>query len=259
MPRVNTLIVENLTKFKRRWFIKQTKKAAAAAKAKPIEEIKTQTFSDILLKRKEDAIRKDLPHFKVGEKQVYFPKARVILLRPNAKHTPYQAKFIVPKAFNRLDLRDYLYHVYGLRALNVTVQLSPGVYKGHPGTPRYRASQIKKMTIEMEDPFIWPEQTFEENNEIDDQEKMMIEYAQVMRNYNDEVIGRTRSDLAKPIKSFGGMIHLPDYIKSQPFVPKFAKRRLQNKVEKAEEYHKLEREKKIIENYLKSKNKLDFI
>ena len=256
MTRVTTQILENLKKFKRRKFIRATKKAAALAalKVKPVEEIKKTSFSDILLKRKNEAISDGLPHFRVGGTQVYFPKARVILLRPNAKHTPYQAKFIVPKSFNRLDLRDYLYHVYGLRALNVTVQLSPGVYVGHPGTPRYRESQIKKMTIEMEDPFIWPENELDSNNEMDEQEKMMVEYAQTMRKFNDEVVGRVKSDLNKPMKSLGGMLQLPGYIKSQPFLTKFGKRRLKNKVEKAEEYHDSQKGKKIIEKYLAAKN-----
>lgn len=100
-----------------------------------------------------------LPHFQVGGKELYFPKARIILLRPNAKHTPYQAKFIVPKSFNKLDLRDYLFNIYGLRTLNVTTQLLHGKYmRVSPYAGRFRGPQIKKMTIDMEEPFIWPEE-----------------------------------------------------------------------------------------------------
>lgn len=98
-----------------------------------------------------------LPHFRVGEKQIYFPKARVCLLRPNAKHTPYQAKFLVPRNFNKMDLRDYLWHVYGLRALNVTVQLLHARFtRGNDDHARHRGPQYKKMTIDMEEPFVWP-------------------------------------------------------------------------------------------------------
>lgn len=100
----------------------------------------------------------DEPHFRIGRKQVYFPLGRICLLRPNAKHTPYQAKFLVPKSMNRMDLRDYLWHVYGLRALNVTVQLQPGRWRRAPSDlGRYRLPQLKKMTVDMAEPFIWPE------------------------------------------------------------------------------------------------------
>lgn len=103
------------------------------------------------------AVQLGEPHFRVGEKPVYFPNAVVRLLRPNAKHTPYQAKFLVPRNFNKMDLRDYLWHVYGLRALNVTVQLLHAPYtRTNNDYGRYRGAQYKKMTIDMEEPFIWP-------------------------------------------------------------------------------------------------------
>lgn len=72
--------------------------------------------SEKIYKWTKAGIEQGKEHFKVGGNKVYFPKARIILLRPNAKHTPYQAKFIVPKSFNKLDLRDYLYHIYGLKS-----------------------------------------------------------------------------------------------------------------------------------------------
>lgn len=98
------------------------------------------------------------PHFKIGGNQIYFPQGRICLLRPNAKHTPYQAKFLVPKSMNRIDLRDYLWNIYGLRALNVTVQLMPAKWnRGAFDNARYRVPQLKKMTVDMAEPFIWPD------------------------------------------------------------------------------------------------------
>lgn len=115
--------------------------------------------SEKIYKWTKAGIEQGKEHFKVGGNKVYFPKARIILLRPNAKHTPYQAKFIVPKSFNKLDLRDYLYHIYGLRAMNITTQLLHGKFnRMNLQTTRFREPQIKKMTIEMEEPFIWPEE-----------------------------------------------------------------------------------------------------
>ncbi|RLV92718.1 54S ribosomal protein L41 mitochondrial [Spathaspora sp. JA1] len=120
------------------------------------------TKSDTIARRNlinlKEKIEMGLPHFMVGKKKVYFPKGRICLLRPNAKHTPYQAKFLVPKSMNRLDLRDYLWHVYGLRALNVTVQLLHSKWqRGQHDHGRHRGPQLKKMTVDMEEPFIWPE------------------------------------------------------------------------------------------------------
>ncbi|KAI5955746.1 MRP20 [Candida jiufengensis] len=100
----------------------------------------------------------DEPHFTKGKNKVYLPGGRICLLRPNAKHTPYQAKFLVPKSMNKMDLRDYLWNIYGLRALNVTVQLQPATWKRGPqDLARYRIPQLKKMTIDMAEPFVWPE------------------------------------------------------------------------------------------------------
>lgn len=116
-----------------------------------------RSISEGIWKLAQDGIASSREHFRVGSKSLYFPTARVVLLRPNAKHTPYQAKFIVPKSFNKLDLRDYLFHVYGLRALNVTTQLQHARYeRDTPFAGRFRGPQIKKMTIDMESPFVWP-------------------------------------------------------------------------------------------------------
>lgn len=180
----------------------------------------TSVPAQILLKMRE-SIETGKPHFKVGGQQLYFPKARVILLRPNAKHTPYQAKFIVPKSFNKLDLRDYLFHIYGLRALNVTTQLLHARYtRTTPVTPRYRGPQVKKMTIDMAEPFIWPA-------EPEDKSPWNAEFSQELETYRNDRM-RLGSDMNRPSKAFGGV--LGPYPESpKPFIPRFLKRRLVNK------------------------------
>ena len=179
--------------------------------------------SDRILARSRNDIAKGSAHFRVGGKKLFFPKARIILLRPNAKHTPYQAKFIVPKSFNKLDLRDYLFHVYGLRAMNVTTQLLHGRYaRVSLGTPRYRESQIKKMTIDMVEPFIWPEEPKkEENNAWNDY------LVKNLQKYREDRL-RIGSDEFKPGKAFGGAVG-PFRQVAQPFIPKFFRKRLDNK------------------------------
>lgn len=134
------------------------KRYLAAGKPVPIRySLKADEIARRNHEKFKDEVALGLPHFKVGHKKVYLPKARVCLLRPNAKHTPYQAKFLVPRNFNKMDLRDYLWHVYGLRALNVTVQLLHARFtRGMQDHARYRAPQYKKMTIDMEEPFVWP-------------------------------------------------------------------------------------------------------
>ncbi|AGO11075.1 AaceriAFR405Wp [[Ashbya] aceris (nom. inval.)] len=178
------------------------------------------TLQDKVLNLTQSAIEEGRAHFRIGSRKLYFPKARVILLRPNAKHTPYQAKFIVPKSFNKLDLRDYLYHLYGLRALNITTQLLHGRFrKPHPLKPRYRDPQIKKMTIEMQEPFIWPEETKDTA-----QDSLREETEKYMQNGSS----RLGSDKFKPGEAFGGALG-PYKEAAQAFVPRMMRRKFENK------------------------------
>lgn len=185
----------------------------------------TTRHSDKLNKLIHDSIAKGEPHFRVGGKKLYFPTARIILLRPNAKHTPYQAKFIVPKSFNRMDLRDYLYNVYGLRAFNITTQLQHGAFtRDGNAVARYRLGQVKKMTIDMAEPFIWPE-------EPESKEAWNVDFFNNLRKYSDEK-QRFGSDKFKPGTAFDGVLG-PYKPRSEPFIPKQLKRKLANEREKA--------------------------
>ncbi|SCU88714.1 LANO_0D02872g1_1 [Lachancea nothofagi CBS 11611] len=199
--------------------------ATVATEVSKVEENRsTVRVSDKILNWSREAIAQGKPHFRVGGTQHYFPKARLVLLRPNAKHTPYQAKFIVPKSFNKLDLRDYLFHVYGLRAMNVTTQLLHGKYtRVNQVMPRYRAPQIKKMTIDMAEPFIWPA-------EPKDKDPWGATLVEDLSKYREEQT-RIGSDKYKPGTAFDGALG-PYQPGAQPFVPKFLKRRLLNQKNK---------------------------
>lgn len=178
--------------------------------------------SDQILRWSREAIERGDAHFKVGGTKLYFPKARVILLRPNAKHTPYQAKFIVPKSFNKLDLRDYLFHVYGLRAMNITTQLLHGKYtRANASLPRYRTPQIKKMTIDMAEPFVWPEEPASDHPMWDST------LADNVRQYREDAF-RLGSDKLRPSKAFDGAVG-PFKPVAQPFLPRQLRRQLENK------------------------------
>ncbi|KAI3404688.2 MRP20 [Candida oxycetoniae] len=146
----------------------------------------------------QEKLAMDEPHFTLGKKEVFLPSGRICLLRPNAKHTPYQAKFLVPKKMNKIDLRDYLWNIYGLRALNITVQLQPARWVRNPDDlGRHRQPQLKKMTVDMPEPFIWPEvpqaKVDELNNQMDNTEEI------ARRNV------ASGSDKKKPLEAYGGM------------------------------------------------------
>lgn len=199
--------------------IKQLYKEAG----KPVP-IKQKGNNDKVARRNYEKFKEEvamgLPHFKVGENKIYFPKGRVCLLRPNAKHTPYQAKFIVPRSFNKMDLRDYLWHLYGLRALNVTVQLLHAPYtRGEDDVARHRQPQYKKMTIDMDEPFVWP--ALPEDLE-ESAKRVRLNQARYMERFT----GGSSGD--KPTGAFDGLYDKPNL--PNIFVSRRASRELLEKV-----------------------------
>jgi len=104
------------------------------------------------------------PPFRLGRKEVFLPNFTLTLLR--TPHLPPSfAQFIVPLNLNKFDLRDYLFNLYGVRVLAVRSYIQQQkVRQDKPGARRpvqrrwYRPRAIKKMLIEMERPFVWPEE-----------------------------------------------------------------------------------------------------
>ncbi|KAE8352635.1 hypothetical protein BDV28DRAFT_157702 [Aspergillus coremiiformis] len=95
-------------------------------------------------------------------KQVFLPEFTIALIR-----TPFLpprfASFYVPLDFNKLDLRDYLKRLYKVDVLSVrsyveqqkVTRLRPVQKSGYGKLRRPMAK--KKMTVEMKQPFVWPE------------------------------------------------------------------------------------------------------
>lgn len=98
--------------------------------------------------------------------------------RPNFSvtlhRTPKQpanfASFTVPLWFSKLDLRDYLFHAYDVRINSVRsyvklqrVQQGKDIFVHGEryAKPQYkrwhRPPSVKRMTVELERPFVWPE------------------------------------------------------------------------------------------------------
>lgn len=119
---------------------------------------------------------------RLGKKAVYLyvlliqhrlHRSNINLNRPNftltflrtPTHPPTFASFIVPLSLNKLDLRDYLYNVYGIsvRGVRSFIQMQK-LRQDKPGArnPRarrwFRPRSIKKMMVELEEPFAWPEE-----------------------------------------------------------------------------------------------------
>jgi large subunit ribosomal protein L23 len=215
---------------------------AAKPKAKATHEERALR-SKRIVQLVRDALENDEPNFIPGSKPIYLPFATIKLLRPNAKHTPYQAKFTVPKSFNKLDLRDYLYHIYGLRVLNVTSALMPARFVRSMPAPygsRYREAQIKKMTVDLIDPFVWPAE-----NEEYKQEK---ELTKELNRYREEKANAINSDVDKPSTAFGGIIDKQP--RAMNFVPKVVRRQMKNTKNKDILAKKKFEAEKFISNYV---------
>ncbi|KAI9827141.1 MAG: hypothetical protein M1832_005277 [Thelocarpon impressellum] len=99
-----------------------------------------------------------------GRKPIFLPNFTLTLLRTPFL-PPTMATFITPLNLNKLDLRSYLANAYGVRvnAVRSYVQ-QQRVRQDKPGariaSPRrwYRPRAIKKMTVEMNAHFAWPEE-----------------------------------------------------------------------------------------------------
>lgn len=206
----------------------------------------TSAHSQLVHDKTQQALAdKQEAHFRVGNKEVYFPHGKVVLLRPSAKATPFQAKFLVPRNFNKMDLRDYLFHVYGLRALNVTTQLQWARWKRvSPVQPRYRTTQQKKMTIEMEDPFVWPEPI--PDTQI--RAEFMFDVEANVSRYRNESLAAGARRLRKPT-AFGGLLG-PYPEAPAPYVPRKTMRRMDNKVKAAADAHKKAQDVAIVKQFL---------
>jgi ribosomal protein L23 len=76
---------------------------------------------------------------------------------------PRFASFYVPLSFNKLDIRDYLKRAYGVHTIRVRSfvqqeKITRAKRFGKPGFgPLRRPISKKKMTVEMTEPFVWPD------------------------------------------------------------------------------------------------------
>jgi len=117
------------------------------------------------------------------------------------------ASFRVPLHINKLDLRDYLYHAYNVKVLNVRSFISQAkVSQGRPNsdtarpTPNqwYRAIATKKMTVEMDKPFVWPAEYTEE--QLQDWHKETFQKADKAQDQWSQKHGQAKDTYKSPTK-----------------------------------------------------------
>jgi large subunit ribosomal protein L23 len=72
--------------------------------------------------------------------------------------SPYHARFLVPLDFSKYDLRDYLYHAYAVKCFNIRSVVKQMYVRDTREQMRhwFRPDSEKYMTVEMEQPFVWP-------------------------------------------------------------------------------------------------------
>ncbi|KAF1924471.1 mitochondrial ribosomal protein subunit L23 [Didymella exigua CBS 183.55] len=93
-----------------------------------------------------------------GNKKIFLPKFTVAMVRAPGL-SPYHARFLVPLDFSKYDLRDYLYHAYNVKCYNIRSYVKQMPIRDTTSQARhwFRPDSKKYMTVEMEQPFVWPE------------------------------------------------------------------------------------------------------
>lgn len=86
------------------------------------------------------------------------PKFTVAMVRAPGL-SPYHARFLVPLDFSKYDLRDYLFHAYNVKCFNIRSYVKQMPVRDLQSQPNhwFREDSKKYMTVEMEQPFVWPE------------------------------------------------------------------------------------------------------
>ncbi|KAK0722249.1 hypothetical protein B0T26DRAFT_739532 [Lasiosphaeria miniovina] len=109
-------------------------------------------------------------NFARGQQKIYLPNHIITFIRPKPRQPPNMATFVVPLKFNKLDMRDYLFHVYGVKVQAVRSFVNqPAPDRRNGGDGRwYRPRSQKMMIAELVNPFVWPDPPAEGQREAFD-------------------------------------------------------------------------------------------
>lgn len=111
------------------------------------------------------------------------PNHVIAFIRPKPRQPPNLATFVVPLTFNKLDLRDYLYHVYGVEVTSVRSFINQPAPQRKKYTGQWFRPRAQKMMIaELVKPFVWPEPLPEEERDAFDYKMFsrMVKYRKDM-------------------------------------------------------------------------------
>ncbi|GMF61485.1 unnamed protein product [[Candida] boidinii] len=109
-----------------------------------------------------------------------------------------------------------------------------------PYRTRHRAPQIKKMTVDLTEPFVWPAET--------EQFKDELELVEQLKCFREDKEGAVNSDLLKPSKAFGGIIDKKP--RAMNFISKNLKRKMRNTKRKDISNKKFLQAEKLIEEHI---------
>ncbi|KAJ2711050.1 mitochondrial 54S ribosomal protein YmL41 [Coemansia spiralis] len=91
-----------------------------------------------------------------GSVKIYFPNI-VFKIIPDTRLSKFQAAFRVPLNINKLDIKDYLTHIYNVTVTDVRTVVFPGKLVLNRFTGRKeRASRTKKAIVTMKKEFTYP-------------------------------------------------------------------------------------------------------
>ncbi|KAJ2785452.1 mitochondrial 54S ribosomal protein YmL41 [Coemansia javaensis] len=91
-----------------------------------------------------------------GNAKVYFPNV-VFKITPDARLGRNQAAFRVPLNINKLDIKDYLTHIYNVTVTDVRTVVFPGkLYLNRFTGQKERTSRTKKAIVTMKEEFKYP-------------------------------------------------------------------------------------------------------
>ncbi|GJJ11194.1 hypothetical protein Clacol_005426 [Clathrus columnatus] len=93
--------------------------------------------------------------------RIYFPNWILQMIRnttpPGQPYNPWEATFRAPYSVTKLDVRSYLWAVYGIKCTYIRTQIIPAVFKRNPYGQRMKRKGHKRVIVGLVEPFYYPE------------------------------------------------------------------------------------------------------
>lgn len=93
--------------------------------------------------------------------RIYFPNWTLQMVRnttaPGQPYNPWEATFRIPYSATKLDIRSYLWALYGVKCTYIRTQIVPTVTKLSPLRKKLRRRGHKRAIVGLVEPFYYPE------------------------------------------------------------------------------------------------------